>query len=513
MYHDVMRNAIQAFFIAFMFSVVLTPIIRKMCRQWNLYDLPDDDRRIHTTPIPRLGGIAIYTAFFGTLLIGIFSPGVLHELFMRHSKTLVSLFLSSTLIFGVGVYDDIRGATILQKLFAQVAAALLIYFLGFKITLLSIPFIGSVPLDLLSLPLTVLWIVGVTNAMNFIDGMDGLASGVGFFDVSTMFLLSLFLNHHMTALFSVMLAGAILGFLCYNFSPASIFMGDSGSQFIGFMIAAIALHGSQKSSTAVILLIPIVALGLPITDMLLAIARRVSHGRSPFAADREHIHHRLLNMGLSSRQVALLLYGVCLALGVTALLMTAVNNQVLTLMLIALGIMAVSGIRILGYTSDMFEMNELLKKRIRKKRRVFEQQRATKEILSDIQQTTDLPTLKKVTIRAFEIMEFDVGSCMFFSTIAPEFTEDHSWRSPRCEREEIPLDCMTTLTVPLWHGERKSGELTIGKFFTTTENTELLEMTMFIAQLKNALEEQIACVSNVVAMTNRMADASSRTYH
>ncbi len=491
MYHHFIQNAIQIFFMAFAISVVLTPIIRKICRQKNLFDLPGDERRIHTTPIPRLGGIAIYTAFFGTLFIGLFSPGFLQELLARHGKTLFSLFLSSSLVFAIGVYDDIRGATILQKFLVQIAAAILMYALGFKITLVSMPFIGSVSLEMLSLPLTVLWIVGVTNAMNFIDGMDGLAGGVGFFYVATMFLLSLFLGNGVTALFSATLAGAILGFLCYNFSPASIFMGDSGSLFIGFMIASIALRGSQKSSTAVVLLIPVVALGLPITDTILAVARRLSRGRSPFSADREHIHHRLLNMGLSSRQTVLLLYGVCFVLGVTALLMTAVNNQVLTLILIVLSIMAVSGIRILGYTSDMVEINELAKQRIRKKRRLFEQQRLTTEILSEMQSVSDIPTLKKTAIRAFEAMEFDVGYCAFFSPKTLDIKDDCHWHSPRYERQEIPHDCMATMTVPLLHGEKKSGDLMVGKFFDSTDETEFLEMTMFVIQLKSAIEERI----------------------
>ena len=492
MSHYVIRHATQVFFMAFAISVVLTPIIRKICHQRNLFDLPDHDRRIHTAPIPRLGGIAIYAAFFGTLLIGLLSPGLLHDLLARHGHVLFSLFLSSSLVFGIGVYDDVRGATILQKFLIQTAAAICAYLLGFEMTLISVPFIGSVSLDLLSFPFTVFWIVGVTNAINFIDGLDGLASGVGFFYVSTMFLLSLFLDNTMTAIFSVALAGAILGFLCYNFSPASIFMGDSGSLFIGFMIATTALHGSQKSSTAVVLLIPIVALGLPITDTILAVTRRLSRGRSPFAADREHIHHRLLNKGLSSRQVALLLYGVCIALGVTALLMTAVNNRILTLILIALGIMAINGIRALGYASDMFEMNAQIKERIRKKRRLFEQQRATKEILNEMQSISDLPTLKKTVIRAFETMEFDVGHCVFFVQNAPEMADDVRWCSPRCERRDIALDCMTTMKTPLVDGTRKIGALTVGKVFESTDAHAFFEMSMLLEHLKNAIEFQLS---------------------
>lgn len=494
---NLIREYIFISLMAFFISVALTPIVRRLCQQKNVLDFPTAPRKIHMMPIPRLGGIAIYFAFFLPLLAIFLTTGDVYELFAQHTDTLVSLFITSTLVFAIGIYDDIWGATVLQKLMAQIAAAVLIYFLGFKITLLSVPLVGSVSLGVLGFPLTILWIVGVTNALNFVDGIDGLACGVGFFSVSTMFILSLYLRHPLTAFFAAALAGGLFGFALYNFNPASIFMGDSGSLFIGFIIAAISLHGSQKSSTAVILLLPIVVLGVPIADTLLAIIRRLANGRSPFTADKEHIHHRLMHMGFSSRQVVLALYGVCSFLGITALLMTAVNNQVLTLILIVLSVMTIGGMKMLGYTADVVAINTLAKERIHRKKLLLERQRCAEQILEEIRTSSDVFTLQKTIIKYFENMEFDVGtvkssmrcvqddvSSVTNSVVEPfEFT----WYSPRYEQQEIPTDQIWTITIPLVFSEKKCGEFLAGKYIAS--NISFFENTLIVENLKNAIEQ------------------------
>ena len=504
---DYIIVALSAFFI----SVTLTPIVRKTCQRRKLLDFPTDPRRIHTIPTPRLGGVAVYFAFFLPLFAIFLTDGAVYELFIDHLDMLLSLYITSTLVFAVGVYDDIRGATVLQKFLVQIVAAVLIYFLEFKVTLISVPFVGSVSPGILGFPITILWIVGVTNALNFIDGIDGLACGVSFFSVSTMLILSLFLNHILTAFLAAALVGAIFGFALYNFSPASIFMGDSGSLFIGFIIAAISLHGSQKSSTAVILLIPVVALGVPITDTLLAIIRRLSNGHSPFEADREHIHHRLLRMGFSSRQVVLLLYVVCAILGITALLMTAVNNQMLALILITLSVMAIGGMKMLGYTTDVIEINTLARKRIEEKKRLFRQQRTADEILAEMKATPDMATLKKKIIRYFEIMELDVG--IFFviqhrsegitpaseKTLPPRHPLSQSlgelqfsWHSIRYEERTIPVEHIWTIGVPLLLKNQKCGELFIGKHLNVSSSSSFLEITVIVENLKYTIEQTLS---------------------
>jgi UDP-GlcNAc:undecaprenyl-phosphate GlcNAc-1-phosphate transferase len=353
------------------------------------------------------------------------------------------------------------------------------------------------------------WIVGVTNAVNFIDGVDGLACGVGFFSASTMFVLSLFLHNTLTAFFAAALAGSILGFAVYNFAPASIFMGDSGSLFIGFIIAAISLQGAQKSSTAVVLLTPIVALGVPIADTLLAIIRRVGNGSSPFSADKEHIHHRLLRMGLSSRQVTLVLYVVCCLLGMTALLLTAVNNQVLTGILLLLIVITIGSLKILGYTADMAKINALAHERIQKKKRLLKRQRFADEILTVLQGSSDMPTVRQLFAEYLEIAEFDVGillpnehirgidmfsaSRVFFQICSDNYlaknTDEHVhyiWQSMRYLRQEIPPNHCWTMTLPLLCQGHKQGELLVGKYWES--NMSLLENSMLAEHLKDALE-------------------------
>ncbi len=493
---ELTREYITVSLTAFLISVLLTPIIRKVCQQRQVLDFPIIPRKIHATPIPRLGGIAIYLAFFLPLFAMLFIDNPSAALFHRHFDVLGSLFVTGTLVFAIGVYDDIRGATVTQKFLVQIMAAIIIYFLGFKIDMIAMPFAGAVKLGILGLPVTILWIVGVTNAINFTDGIDGLACGVGFFSVSTIFILSLFLHHKITAFFAAALAGGLFGFALYNFAPASIFMGDSGSLFIGFIIAAISLHGSQKSSTAVVLLIPIVALGVPITDTVLAIIRRLGHGLSPFSADRDHIHHKLLDMGLSSRQVALVLYGVCILLGITALSMTAVNNRVLALILMILSVMTIIGIKVLGYTTDMVQINSRAKERIHQKQRLMQRQKFAEEILAEIAAAADMPTLQKGMIRYFESLEFDVGA---LRVIGDHLTSHNTisalnfhWNSTRYEEQIIPADHVWSIRIPIIIDRIKHGELHIGQYDGIEVSPSSFEHMVFIERLSSAVRHSLA---------------------
>lgn len=507
---ELIKDYILVSLFAFVISVVVTPFIRWRCRQQHLFDFPTNPRKIHSVPVPRLGGIGIYLAFFLPLIALLFDNNVASIFFSQKFDTLVSLFLTSTLVFAIGVYDDIRGATVLQKLLVQVGASILLYFLGFQIKIIALPFFGAVDLGILGLPVTILWLVGITNALNFIDGIDGLACGVGFFSVSTMFLLSLFLHHPLTAFFAAALAGGIFGFALYNFNPASIFMGDSGSLFVGFVIAAISLEGAQKSSTAVVLLIPVVVLGVPIADTLLAIVRRLSKGISPFTADKEHIHHRLLSMGLSSRQVTLVLYGVCSLLGVTALLMTAVNNKVLTLILIILSVMMIGGMKMLGYTVDFVKIHAITRQRIEQKRQVLHRQKIADDILSEMEAAQDIATLQKMVFRYFEIMDLDIGQYSFspihlaeqgvqesvpeqtkISFSACERQNFFTWYSLRYEEQRIPFEHIWTMSVPLVFHQKKCGELYVGKYLENSPSASFFEITFIVESLKHAIEQTL----------------------
>jgi UDP-GlcNAc:undecaprenyl-phosphate GlcNAc-1-phosphate transferase len=246
---------------------------------------------------------------------------------LRDARTdFLTLLVPATIIFLFGVYDDLRGVPVRYKFIVQAGAGLLLYVMGGRIEVLSVPFVGGVELPLVvSCALTVFWVVGVTNAFNLIDGMDGLAAGAALFASLVMLTVSLIFGNPFVTVMSVVLAGALIGFLRYNFNPASIFLGDSGSLFVGFTLAALSVQGALKAPTALAVAIPVLAFGLPILDTGLALARRFISGRPVFEADREHIHHMLLARGWSQRRVALVLYAVCAWFGLMALLF--VNEQ------------------------------------------------------------------------------------------------------------------------------------------------------------------------------------------
>jgi UDP-GlcNAc:undecaprenyl-phosphate GlcNAc-1-phosphate transferase len=289
---------------------------------------PGGGRKIHHTPVPRLGGLAIYLGFTVALVALVRSPFV------------PALVLGGTLVFLLGVADDIRGINPWLKLAGQTAAATASALLGIRVEFLTNPWDGIVLLGGLSLPVTVLWLVAITNAMNLIDGLDGLAAGVAAIAGATLAAVAWLKGQVPAAAAAITLSATAAAFLRYNFHPAKVFMGDSGAMFLGFNLAALAVIGTAKSTTALSLLVPVLALGLPILDTSWAIVRRLSHGQPVFRADKEHLHHRLLQLGLDQRQAVLLLYGVHAALGIFAVLMAVLTTAQSLLMLAALVLLA-----------------------------------------------------------------------------------------------------------------------------------------------------------------------------
>jgi len=344
-----MRTAGVAFVLACLVSALLTPFVRRFALARGLFDDQVLARKIHGRPIPRLGGLAIASGFYVPLLGLLFQASSVGQMFYKNMRMSVAFLLGGLVICGLGLVDDVRGAGAGKKFLVQFAVAGGLFAVGIRIEHLTLPFVGSFALGALSLPFTVLWVVGVINALNLIDGLDGLAAGVAFFGVATTFAIA-FLHHDpLMMLFMGALGGAIVGFWAYNFNPASIFMGDTGSMFLGYVLAVGAMRTSQKSSTVVAILVPIVALGVPIADTFLAIIRRALAGRPIFSADRQHIHHRLLDMGLSQRKAVFTLYGASILLGVVALLLTLANSRETTLILVATSLLAYLGFKKLGY--------------------------------------------------------------------------------------------------------------------------------------------------------------------
>ena len=318
-------------------STALTYVVRERARHAGLFD-PVDDRKVHGDQIPRVGGVAIFWAVAITLLglMMIFGEKALGIA----GRDLAVICAGAAAIHGIGLWDDVRPMRARWKFLAQIAIAVGVYYAGVRVTSLSLPFAGTVELSTgVGILFTIFWLVGITNAFNLIDGLDGLASGAAMFALTTMFVVATINGQSGAALLTIVLAGATLGFLFFNFPPASIFLGDSGSLFLGFMLAGVGLLSSQKSQTVVAVAIPVVSLGLPVLDTLLAIVRRFLRGQPIFTADRGHIHHRLLGLGHSPRKVALLLYGACAILGLAGMLMVNDSGYVaLILVLMGLGV-------------------------------------------------------------------------------------------------------------------------------------------------------------------------------
>jgi len=321
-----MLTALTAFIIAALAAALLTPLVRELAVRRGLLDHAHSSRKVHGRPVPRLGGLAIVASFCAPLLGLLLVTGSVERLYRSSPREVAGLLAGGLAIVALGVYDDVRGANAWKKLSVQLSVGALMYALGFRIDEIAHPFGPAIQLGLLGLPFTMLWFAGVMNALNLIDGLDGLAGGVALIGIGSTFAVAALRGDALMMLLCAALAGAVLGFLLHNFSPASIFMGDTGSMFLGFVLAAAAIQTHQKSSTAVALLAPVVALGLPIGDTLLAMLRRLLRGRPMFHADREHVHHLLLAKGWSHRRACLVLYAVALILGASGVALARVAS-------------------------------------------------------------------------------------------------------------------------------------------------------------------------------------------
>lgn len=316
-----MNTYILIFILSLCLSLLLTPVVRRLCERYGWLDVPRDQRRVHRKATPRLGGVAVVTSMLMALMaLQLVNNSVTWSLWEERSKLFVAL-APAAIIFLVGAYDDMYGISPRVKFVAQGLAASLFFALGGRIEILSVSFAGAIKLPVVvSFVVTVVWIVAITNAFNLIDGIDGLAAGAALFASLVMIVVSIVTGHSFVTVIALAMAGALIGFLRYNFNPASIFLGDSGSLFVGFTLATLSVQGTQKASTVVALAIPLLAFGLPIIDTSLALLRRFTSGRPLFEGDKEHIHHKLLARGWSQRRVVLVLYGACALLGLQALL-------------------------------------------------------------------------------------------------------------------------------------------------------------------------------------------------
>jgi len=362
-----MTKYFLSFLIAAGLSLILTPLVRSFARWANVLDLPSE-RKIHKKPVPLLGGIPIFLSFNFAIVLGlIFDRALLSEPILSNWQ---GLFICQIIILALGIFDDIKHLQPWAKLIVQVVAGIIIVLFGFGIEAITNPFAGNlVKLGFFSLPFTVIWLVLIANALNLVDGLDGLAAGTSFIAAVSIFGLSYFNQNIGVSIAAIALAGSILGFVRYNFYPAKIFLGDSGSLLLGFLLAVFSIQGSSKGATLVAVLAPVLALGFPIMETLLSMIRRFMRsihlvdyptkngnfralyfrGFSIFKADKDHIHHRLLKLGYSQRQAVSALYGICIGLSVLAFLSVAFNNINLVAFLGAIVIAVFIGIKSLKY--------------------------------------------------------------------------------------------------------------------------------------------------------------------
>ncbi len=313
-----------AFAAAGIISFLCTPLAKRVAKKVGAIDIPKDNRRMHKTPIPRLGGMAIFLGFLICVLFFMEFPPT-RFFFSTISLSMRRVLMGAGVIFAVGVVDDAMDVKWPIKLALQFVAAGIAVSGGLKISLLTNFALGGhgyLNLGWLSVPVTILWIVAVTNAVNFIDGLDGLAAGISSIASFSLLVISILVSDPGIAVIAAALAGSCMGFLPYNLNPAKIFMGDSGATFLGYMLATLSVMGLFKFYAVVSFVVPFLVLGLPLFDTIFAILRRLLQGKSPMHADRGHLHHRLVDAGFSTKQSVAIMYAISVLLGVIAVLLT-----------------------------------------------------------------------------------------------------------------------------------------------------------------------------------------------
>ncbi|HEY8361246.1 MAG TPA: MraY family glycosyltransferase [Tissierellaceae bacterium] len=323
-----MAKYILSFIMSAIISFVLTPIVRRIAIKTGAMDIPKDNRRVHKEPMPLIGGLAI---FFAVIIVTL--------IFLPLTREIISMIIGSAIIVMGGIIDDYKELSPKKKFLFELIAGIVLIIGGIKIDFITNPFskdIALLDLKWLSIPVTLFWIVGITNTLNFIDGLDGLSAGVAMISSLTLMIVAGKFGYSNIIILSAAMAGACLGFLPFNFNPAKIFMGDTGALFLGFMLSAITIEGVMKSVATIAIVAPILILSVPIFDTTFAIFRRLLNGQSIVAADKGHLHHRLLSRGFSQRKSVLILYGISALFGVIAILVSQANSKQAVYLSIAL---------------------------------------------------------------------------------------------------------------------------------------------------------------------------------
>lgn len=326
-----MHKYIIPFLAAFILTFIQMPFTIKIAKKKGFLDVPKDERRVHKKPIPVGGGIAM-----------VISVSILMVYFLPINKNLIMALIASLIIAISGLYDDKEGLSPKLKFLFQILAAVILIIGGMKIEFFTNPFDAHdalLILNILSIPVTIFWVCGITNTINLIDGLDGLASGVSMICAISMFFITYKMGRYDVSLVCALVAGACLGFLPFNFNPAKIFMGDTGALYLGFMLSYISISGFLKQAAILMIFVPVLILGVPVFDTAFAMVRRKLSGKSMVEADKGHLHHRLLKMGLNQRQTVVILYSISAIFGVLANLISRFHSSIA--LVISIGVLLI----------------------------------------------------------------------------------------------------------------------------------------------------------------------------
>ena len=440
--------------VSVLWAGLLTPLVRDWCLRRGWVDLPDHHRKLHAGPIPRLGGAALAASYLLSFLLLDLLPFGAADYIRGHAAMAVDLFPAAAVVLAIGLFDDRYGLSPAAKLTFEVIAASLAFTAGVQIGPATN---GAV---WWSFPATVLWLVASANAFNLIDGVDGLAAGVGLFATLTLLAAAVLNGNMALALATAPLAGALLGFLRYNFEPASIYLGDSGSLSVGFLLGCFGVIWSYKSATAVGMVAPLILLSLPFLDVLLSIARRFLAMKPVFGPDRGHIHHRLLALGLRPRHVALVLYAVCGLTALCSVLATRGDGTLAGFSVFLFAGLTILAVERLGYTEFRAARRALTTKRLRRLvHREIEGDRIRTEILA------------AATPDEFWCRVRDAGHHLGFESVSLRLG-GRTWSSSASGRPGHRLAWQTR--VPL-------NELDYAEFATVAENLEAAQALIPLA--------------------------------
>jgi len=444
--------------VAFAASLALTPLVREGVRRWGLVDQPDQIRKVHATPVPRLGGVAIILSYvFALAVLGPVSYGGEFQFSWLAIAAIA-------IVFATGFLDDLIGLKPWLKLGGQVTAALIAFLSGIQIHAVQNYHLPAWA----SLLLTVAWLIACCNAFNIIDGMDGLAAGVGFVAAGTMFIAALIHRNVALAMMTLPLCGALLGFLRYNFNPASIFMGDCGSLSIGFLLGCFGVLWTDKSATALSMTAPVLALAVPLLDAGVSIVRRLLRNQPVFRADRRHMHHRLLDRGLTTRQSVMFLYGGCALAAILSLLANGLRDEFGGLVIVLFCALAFVAIQYLGYVEFGAATRFVISGRLRKV----------------VDAEVRLNLLEENLARAATLDEYWTAVCGSYHDFGFEGAK-LSAQGRVLERLPSSLNQRWQVRIPLCGGDY------INFYSAFTHENGLRMMPAFIAVVENALKTKL----------------------